>query len=104
MDNKTPWRKYSQFGPIVDLVDQAGRLYLQAEGAAAEEFQPERPGDTVLEVKLPRGRGLEFPEVGDTLLLRPFGVEDPRGAPVTVEEMWFAPRGATGVCVVRKTI
>jgi hypothetical protein len=102
-----PWKKYSEFGPVPDFVDQHARVYMYASQAVLDSFKVQNEGDLVFEMKIPIRRRVfvtheqqNFPQTGDRLTLTPYGTRNTT-RPVWVREIYFAPRGATGVCIVR---
>ena len=104
---KYPWRKYKDWPPMVDFNDQFGRLYLFAQGPVLKLFPIRRENNIAFEIKIPIKRGKQrfieaqqFPKIGVLLRLTPFGLDTPVENLFRVREMYFAPRGATGVVIV----
>lgn len=96
--NNYPWRRYNQFPPVPDFVDSDGRQYVVASTVVQEQFGKAPPIET-LEIKLPKNRDLEFPERTITLM----NWNDRRkGIRYLVDEVFFLPRGATGVVNIYK--
>ena len=92
-----PWRRYNNFPTIPDFIDTEGRHYVQPTNDVLEQFQ--EPGEITYELKLPKGKGLEFPEREVTLL--PWNNQQ---SPIRyrVRACFFLPRGATGVINIYK--
>lgn len=94
-----PWRRYKDFPPIPDYVDAEGRHYVSPSALVQEEFG--KSGNETYELKLPRNAALDFPELGSFLTL--FAWNNRRlHTQYVVREMFFLPRGATGVILIYK--
>ena len=102
---KYPWKRYSEFSIIPDFTDQHGRVYVRASEEVRQVYAMD--GCIVLEMKIPIRRGVvshaarNFPEIGERMQLTVHGEEPRPPVPVEVAGIYFAPRGATGVCVVK---
>ena len=96
-----PWKKYSEFSIIPDFVDQHGRHYALASERVRTAFPSE---DLVLEIKIPIRRPPlrhnDFPRIGERLILGAYGMRTRVAHVGDVGEIYFRPRGATGVCIL----
>ena len=92
-----PWRRYNDFPVIPDYVDTEGRHYAHASKEVMAQFQEK--DQRTFEIKLPKGKGLEFPERNVTLMkwVNKHDIETYR-----VASCFFRPRGATGVSNIYK--
>ena len=100
---KYPWRKYKQLPEIPDYVDKNGRFYYLSDTRLIELFEV-LPRQILFEIKLPISRKrapLHFPDIGETIDLHSVQEDKPYKS-FKVDGIFYAPRGATGICIVSK--